>query len=116
MKDRSVLVIGGVALLTVLAAVSGSMVVAQPDTVGASVDIDATPSDSPPASGESTHTTVFTVTSGSAVAGRALNDIRVDYSIDQPTAQASNAEVLRIGIDRDGDDPGTRIEIGRAHF
>ncbi|WP_254840343.1 DUF7282 domain-containing protein [Natronomonas marina] len=112
MTSESTVTTVGVVLLVVLAGIAGSMVVAT-QTATSSVSIDATPSDSPPASGVSTHTVVFDVGADSVLAGQALNDVLVDYSIAQPTSQVGNvgaSDIVTIGIDEGGDNVGTRVD------
>ena len=75
------------------------------------VAVDATPTDTDEA--ESTHTVVFTVGPDAESAGGNFDSIRVDYSRETPSADVSNVgagTVERIGIDRGGDDVGTRID------
>ena len=91
----------------VVGAATGAAVTAQ--TTG--VAVDATPANTDEA--ESTHTVVFTVGAGAESAGGNFDSIRVDYSRETPSADVSNVgagTVERIGVDRGGDDVGTRID------
>jgi PGF-CTERM protein len=91
----------------VVGAATGAVVTAQ--TTG--VAVDATPTDTDEA--ESTHTVVFTLGSSAESAGRSFDSIRVDYSQETPSADVSNVgagTIERIGVDRGGDDIGTRID------
>ena len=91
----------------VVGAATGAAATAQ--TTG--VAVDATPTDTDEA--ESTHTVVFTVGSGAESAGGNFDSIRVDYSRETPSADVSNVgagTVERIGVDRGGDDVGTRLD------
>jgi PGF-CTERM protein len=94
-------------LLVVVGAATGAAVTAQ--TTG--VVVDATPTDTDEA--ESTHTVVFTVGAGAESVGGNFDSIRVDYSQETPSADVSNVgagTIERIGVDRGGDDIGTRID------
>ncbi len=74
--------------------------------------VDATPSD--PNDAESTHTIVVPLGSAAESPGSPFRDVVVDYSVGSPTADVSNVgagTIERIGIDRGGDDPGTRIDV-----
>ena len=107
MSDSTSLAVAA-ALLVVLAGLAGAMTVATQATT--SVTIETNPTD--PNDAEATHTVVFTPVE-SALFGATFDDIRVNYSIDQPTADVSNVgagTIERIGIDRGGDDVGTRID------
>jgi hypothetical protein len=107
MSDSTSLAVAA-ALLVVLAGLAGAMTVATQATT--SVTIETNPTD--PNDAETTHTVVFTPVE-SALFGTTFDDIRVNYSIDQPTADVSNVgtgTIERIGIDRGGDDVGTRID------
>jgi len=76
------------------------------------LSVDPTPSG--PNEAESTHALRMTVESGDAVAGAAFEDVLVDYSLAQPTADVSNVgvnDIERIGIDRGDDDRGTRVDV-----
>jgi PGF-CTERM protein len=76
------------------------------------LSVDATPSG--PDEAESTHALTATVQSGDAVAGATWNDVLVDYSPSQPTADVSNVgagTIERIGIDRGDDAPGTQVDV-----
>ena len=91
----------------VVGAATGAAVTAQ--TTG--VAVDATPTDTNEA--ESTHTVVFTVGSDAESVGGNFDSIRVDYSQETPSADVSNVgagTVERIGVDRGGNDVGTRID------
>ena len=98
-----------VALLA--AAVVGAMTLPGVSAAG-ELSVDPTPSG--PNEDESTHALTVTVESGDAVAGAAFEDVLVDYSVAQPTADVSNVgvdDIERIGIDRGGDDRGTRVDV-----
>ena len=91
----------------VVGAATGAAATAQ--TTG--VAVDATPTDTDEA--ESTHTVVFTVGAGAESVGGNFDSIRVDYSRETPSADVSNVgagTVERIGVDRGGDDVGTRLD------
>jgi len=99
-----------VAVVVVLTAVAASMPVATQQS--SSVQVNASPTD--PNEAESTHTVVFTPSLESAVVGSTFDDIRINYSADTPAADVSNVgagTIERIGIDRGGDDVGTRIDV-----
>jgi PGF-CTERM protein len=101
----------GAAILVVLAGLAGAVTAATQDA-GSSVSIETSPTD--PNDGAATHTVVFTPSLESALVGSTFDDIRINYSVDQPTADVSNVgagTIERIGIDRGGDDPGTRIDV-----
>ncbi|WP_277542184.1 DUF7282 domain-containing protein [Haloarcula laminariae] len=76
-----------------------------------SVTVDATPSG--PSEAESTHAVTFSV-GDSAVAGAAWDDVRIDYSVDAPSADVSNvgaSSIERVGIDRNDDAPGSQVDV-----
>jgi len=100
-------VAAGAALLVVLAGLAGAMTAAT--QTGSTVTIETTPTD--PNDAEATHTVVFSPSVASV--GSTFEDIRINYSVDQPTADVSNVgsgTIERIGIDRGGDTQGTRID------
>jgi len=77
-----------------------------------SVTADPTPSG--PNEADSTHALTMTLPDRTAVVGEQFNDVLVDYSVAQPTADVSNvgsADIERIGIDRGNDLPGTRVDV-----
>ena len=107
MIDSKYIAVGAV-FLVVLAGVAGATTVATQSTTP-SVTIESSPTD--PNDAEATHTVVFTPVEST---GETFDDIRVNYSVDKPTADVSNVKdntIERIGIDRDGDDNGTQIDV-----
>jgi len=73
--------------------------------------VDATPSD--PNDADATHAVTMPLGSDAGVAGQPFDDLVVDYSLAQPTADVSNVgtvDIERIGIDRGDDAVGTRID------
>ena len=73
--------------------------------------VDATPTD--PNEAESTHAVVVPLESGAESPGSTFNDVVVDYAVGTPEADVSNVgagTVERIGIDRGGDNRGTRVD------
>lgn len=106
----ALLLAGAVVLSTVAA---GAVVGAgHSDDLGASATVDATPSD--PSEAESTHTVVVPLGSAAESPGSPLDDVVVDYTAGTPTADVSNVgagTIERFGIDRDGDSPGTRVDV-----
>ncbi|WP_255151580.1 DUF7282 domain-containing protein [Halorarius halobius] len=97
--------------LVVLATLSGAAAVGG-TTASTTVAVDATPTD--PNDARATHTVVFTVGADAESAGAVFNDVLVDYTAGAPEADVSNVgagSMGRIGIDRGGDDPGTRIDV-----
>jgi PGF-CTERM protein len=106
--NDSTYVAAAAAIVVLVAGLAGAMTVATQATT--SVTIETNPTD--PNDAEATHTVVFTPVE-STLFGSTFDDIRVNYSIDQPTADVSNVgagTIERIGIDRGGDDVGTRID------
>lgn len=98
-----------VALLTV--ALVGS---ALTTGVSAAGDLTVDPTPSGPNEAESTHALTVTVNADDAVVGAPMDDVFVDYSQAQPTADVSNVgvgQIERVGIDRNDDDPGTQIDV-----
>jgi PGF-CTERM protein len=96
-----------VGLLVIVGTLAGVTAVSAQTT---GVSIEATPSD--PDEAQSTHTVVFTVGSSAGSIDKTFNNIQVDYSAQTPSADVSNVgsgTVERIGIDRSGNDIGTRI-------
>lgn len=90
-------------------AVAGTM---RTGDLGDVATVDATPSD--PNDAESTHAIVVPLGSAAESPGSPFRDVVVDYSVGAPTADVSNVgagTIERIGIDRGGDDPGTRIDV-----
>ena len=91
----------------VMAVALGSVVAQQTQTVS----VDPTPSG--PNEAESTHAITFSV-GDTAVVDTAWEDIRIDYSVDAPSADVSNvgaSSIERVGIDRDDDAPGSQVDV-----
>jgi PGF-CTERM protein len=102
------------AVAVLLSSVTAGVVVGTGTTgdLGDAAAIDATPSD--PNEAESTHAIVVPLGSAAETPGSPFRDVVVDYTVGAPTADVSNVgagTVERIGIDRNGDDPGTRIDV-----
>lgn len=106
----AVLLVATVVLSVMTAgAVAGTM---RTGDLGDVATVDATPSD--PNDAESTHAIVVPLGSAAESPGSPFRDVVVDYSVGAPTADVSNVgagTIERIGIDRGGDDPGTRIDV-----
>ena len=97
----------GAVFLVVLAGIAGATTVATQSTTP-SVMVESSPTDP---NAKATHAVVFTPVEST---GETFNDIRVNYSVDEPAADVSNVNnntIERIGIDRDGDDNGTQIDV-----
>lgn len=97
--------VGAIVFLVLVAGVAGSM-----GAAAQSVEVDPSPSDAPPASGESTHTIVFEV--DNAVPGGNLSRVDVTWGggsgVD--VSNVGPEDIERIGIDEGGDNVGTRID------
>lgn len=97
-----------------LAALTGGTLATTAD-LGDVARIDATPSD--PNEAESTHAVVVPLGTEAGSINRTFDDVVVDYTVGKPTADVSNVgagTVERIGVDRDGDDPGTQIDVAAS--
>jgi hypothetical protein len=100
-------VAAGAVFLVVLAGLAGATTAATQDGATPSVTIESSPTDP---NAKATHAVVFTPVESTE---ETFDDIRVDYSVDEPAADVSNVNnntIERIGIDRDGDDNGTQID------
>lgn len=105
------------ALLLAIVVVIGAMAGASAGTartgdLGAAATVDATPSD--PNEAESTHAVVVTLGPDAESTGSTFDDVVVDYAVGKPEADVSNVgagTIERIGIDRGGDDRGTRVDV-----
>lgn len=107
MRARTYLAIA-MAMLLALSAVGS--VASTTQRAESSVEVTASPTDWGEA--EATHSVVFTVESDAGSAGEPVDNIVVDYEPGTAPADVSNVgpeDVRWIGIDRDGDDPGTRV-------
>jgi PGF-CTERM protein len=79
--------------------------------LGSVATVDATPTD--PNDAESTHAVVVPLSSTAGSAGEPWRDLVINYT-EQPQADISNVgtgTVGTVGIDRNGDDPGTRVDV-----
>ena len=106
MIDSEYVAVGAV-FLVLLAGIAGATTVATQDGATPSVTIESSPTDP---NAKATHAVVFTPVESTE---ETFDDIRVDYSVDEPAADVSNVNnntIERIGIDREGDDNGTQID------
>lgn len=97
--------------LLFLVATTGAVGVQEATDQGVAVEIEASPTDWDEA--EATHAVVFTVGSEAGSAGAPLENLVVDYEPGEQPADASNVDpdaVQWIGVDRDGDAVGTRVD------
>ena len=97
------------ALLVLLSAATAVAPAAQ--TTETAVEVSASPTDWDEA--QATHAVVFTVGSDAESAGEQFDSILVDYEPGAEPADVSNVgpeSVRWVGIDRDGDDVGTRVD------
>jgi PGF-CTERM protein len=105
------------AVVVVLGATAGASAGASTDAartgdLGTAATVDATPSD--PNEADSTHAVVVSLGSEAESPGSTFNDVVVDYAVGKPEADVSNVgagTIERIGIDRGGDDRGTRVDV-----
>jgi PGF-CTERM protein len=101
------------AVVVVLGATAGASAgTARTGELGSVATVDATPSD--PNEAESTHAVVVPLGADAESPGTAFSDVVVDYAVGQPEADVSNVgagTIERIGIDRGGDDRGTRVDV-----
>jgi hypothetical protein len=98
----------GLGILVLLSATAG---VGFGQSADAGVEVEASPTDWDEA--EATHTVVFAVGSDAESAGGPVENVVVDYEPGEQPADVSNVgpdAVERIGVDRDGDDVGTRVD------
>lgn len=96
-------------ILVIVAAVGGPLASGQ--AADTDVAIEASPTDYEAA--EATHTVGFTVGSDAASAGEQFDDVLIDYEPGELPADVSNVDtdaIQWIGIDRGGDNTGTRID------
>lgn len=97
--------------LLVLAAATGAVGVQESADQGVAVEVESSPTDWDEA--EATHAVVFTVGSDAESAGESLENLVVDYVPGDHPADVSNVDpdaVQWIGVDRDGDAVGTRVD------
>lgn len=100
-----------VATVVLLSVGSGVAMRPATESVGPVATIDATPSD--PNAAESTHAVTVPLATSAGSLGQPWNDVVVNYTAD-PSADVSNVgagSIERVGIDRDDDAPGTRIDV-----
>jgi hypothetical protein len=103
-----------VAVAVVVSVVAGGAAMGAERTgdLGDVATVDATPSD--PNDSESTHAIVVPLGSAAESPGSPFRDVVVDYTLGGPEADVSNVgagTIERIGIDRDGDNVGTRVDV-----
>lgn len=107
--DSARITIAFVGILVILAAVAGPSAGGQEtDNV---VAFESSPTDYEAA--EATHTAGFTVETGAPSAGEQFDDVLIDYEPGELPADVSNVDadaIQWIGIDRGGDNTGTRID------
>jgi PGF-CTERM protein len=107
MQERTSLAIA-LSILVALGAVG--TVASATQQAGTAVEVTASPTDWDEP--EATHAVVFTVESDAASAREPVDNLVVDYESGSAPADVGNVgpeDVRWIGIDRDGDDPGTRV-------
>lgn len=100
-----------VATVVLLSVGSGVAMRPATESVGPVATIDATPSD--PNAAEATHAVTVPLATSAGSLGQPWNDVIVNYTAD-PSADVSNVgagSIERVGIDRDDDAPGTRIDV-----
>lgn len=97
--------------LLFLVATTGAVGVQEATDQGVAVEIEASPTDWDEA--DATHAVVFTVGSEAGSAGEPPENLVIDYEPGEQPADASNVDpdaVQWTGVDRDGDDVGTRVD------